>query len=173
MEGHLLDTVIASWICSKRSLNHTMARERLGQLSDDPVYVCSISIGEVDYGFQLRPDIDALYGDEVRQAMRGFKTLDVDHHTSRWYGQIKARLFQSHAPRDKKNQVKQVPVERLRYLVSGNQLGIQENDLWIVSVAIQHNLVFVTNDRAEGMRRVLDAAGYFDRTQFWTPDSTA
>ena len=35
-------------------------------------------------------------------------------------------------------------------------LGIQENDLWQASVAMERNLVLVTNDR---MSRIADVAG--------------
>ena len=47
-------------------------------------------------------------------------------------------------------------------------MGIQENDLWIVSTAVQYNLVFVTDDRRGGMRNIIEKANYSHRTQFWS-----
>ena len=56
-------------------------------------------------------------------------------------------------------------VEDIIDRTTGKELGIQENDLWILSVAVQYNLVFVTNDR---MIRAIEATRYSDRTEYWT-----
>jgi len=42
--------------------------------------------------------------------------------------------------------------------VTGAELGIDEPDLLIASVAIAHNFILVTNDQNAGMERVKQAA---------------
>jgi predicted nucleic acid-binding protein len=38
--------------------------------------------------------------------------------------------------------------------VTSQELGIQENDLWMAAQALEYNLVFVTNDKMERIREV-------------------
>ena len=50
---------------------------------------------------------------------------------------------------------------------TSKELGVQENDLWIVSVAIQYDLRFITTDKmqriAEVAKRILD----YDLIEVW------
>ena len=68
--------------------------------------------------------------------------------------------------------------EQLCEKVTGTELGIDEPDLIIASVALAQNLVLVTNDTKAGMSRVKEAAekvyreGMFPiqlRTENWLP----
>jgi len=128
------------------------------------VYVSVVSIAEVEYGLRIAPSIDAQRQSTVRSAMTSFEVLHIDHHTAEEYAKIRANLFRTHSPRNSRGRLTQKHVEDLVDRTTGKELGIQENDLWIVSVAIQYNLIFVTNDR---MHRVIDAAKYSERTEFW------
>ena len=96
--------------------------------------------------------------------MASFKVLHVDQHTAKTYAEIRAKLFRTHAPRNRRGRLTKKYVEDLVDRTTGKELGIQENDLWIVSVAVQYNLIFVTNDK---MQRVIEAAIYADRTEYW------
>ena len=100
--------------------------------------------------------------------MGTYQVLPIDQHTAQIYGRIRASLFNAFAPRDNRNRVARAYVEDLRERTSGKELGIQENDLWIVSTAIQYNLMFVTDDRRGGMRNIVAKANYTRRTQFWS-----
>lgn len=164
IEGYLLDTTIASasWDCG--APGHTNVRQRLEKLGNALVYVSAVSIAEVEYGLRTAPAIDVQRQSTVRDAMAGFKVLDVDRHTAEAYAEIRADLFRAHSPRNRRGRLTQRRVEDLVDRTTGKELGIQENDLWIVSVAVQYNLIFVTNDR---MQRVIDAATYSERTEFW------
>ena len=128
------------------------------------VYVAAVSIAEVEYGLLTAPNIDAPRQSIVRDAMSSYSVLDVDRHTAKTYAEIRARLFQRHSPRDLRGRLTRKYVEDLREPTTGKELGIQENDLWIISVAVQHNLIFVTGDR---MCRLVSAAQYYERTEFW------
>jgi hypothetical protein len=48
--------------------------------------------------------------------------------------------------------------EQLFDRVTGRDLGIDERDLLIVSVAVQYNLILATADRNQGMRSIEQAA---------------
>ena len=53
--------------------------------------------------------------------------------------------------------------------VTGQELGIDENDLWIAAQSIAHNLVLVSNDR---MLKIRTAAGVVLDLEDWekSPD---
>lgn len=135
-EGHLLDTSVASWIWDGRNPNHTAARARLAQLGNAPVFVCPVTIGEIEYGLGVSLAMDRQRHAAVRSAMAGYQVLPIDHHTSRTYGEIRAALFIQHAPRDSRGRITKKVPEDLLEPTTGKALGIQENDLWIVSVAV-------------------------------------
>ena len=96
--------------------------------------------------------------------MASFKILQIDHHTSQDYARVRAGLFKKFAPRKNRDSRRKKYVEDLVEQTTGKQLGIQENDLWIVSTAVQYDLLFATRDR---MRRLLEVAGHSERTEFW------
>lgn len=166
-EGYLLDTSVASWLWDGGNSRHAAARARLAELGDAPGFVCSITIGEIEYGLAVSPAMDAQRHALVRSAMAGYVVLPIDHHTGQTYGEIRAALFEQHSPRDARGRMTRKAPEDLVERTTGKALGIQENDLWIVSVAVQYDLRFVTGDRAAGMRRVLAAANYLSRAEFW------
>ena len=130
------------------------------------MFISAVSVAESEYGLELVP-LDAKMKLDIRNAMATYTILSIDRHTAEIYGRVRAILFNSHAPRKQLDKVGTRYAEDLREFTSGKELGIQENDLWIVSVAVAYNLVFVTADRAGGMRRIVDAANYTNRTQYW------
>lgn len=165
IEGYLLDTSIASAAWDYGAPSHRIVRQRLERLGDAPVSVAAVSIAEVEYGLQVAQYIDTQRQAAVRSAMASFHVLDVDRHTGETYAGIRANLFRKHSTRGNRGKLTKRYVEDLVDRTTGKQLGIQENDLWIVSVAVQYNLIFVTNDK---MRRVIEAAKYSERTDYWT-----
>ncbi len=166
MEAYLLDTSIASPAWYEGHKRHKDVRERLESLGDDAVFVSAVSIAEVQYGLRLVA-LDAQKHQSIRSALERYKVIPVDHHTAQTYAETRATLFKAYAPRDRRNRISSAYIEDLRERTSGKELGIQENDLWIVSVAVQYNLVFVTADQGGGMRKIVDAANYAHRTEYW------
>ena len=163
-EGYLLDTNIASASWDLGAPRHNDVRQRLKDLEDHLVYVAAVSIAEVEYGLQVAPAIDSERQAAVRNAMASFRILGITEHTARAYAQLRANLFRTHSPRNRRGRLTQRLVEDLVESTTGRELGIQENDLWIVSTAVEQNLIFVTSDR---MERVIEAAHYSERTEFW------
>ncbi len=166
-EAYLLDTSIASIAGYEGDERHAGVREWLDGLQDDAVFVSAVSVAESEYGLNLNP-LDAQSQQDIRSAIGTYQVLPIDHHTARVYGPIRAALFRAYAPRDYRNRITARYIEDLREPTSGKELGIQENDLWIVSVAVQYNMAFVTADGGGGMRAIVEEAHYAHRTTFWT-----
>jgi tRNA(fMet)-specific endonuclease VapC len=60
----------------------------------------------------------------------------VDEKTAKIYGQIKASLIKEFGPKQKSK----------RKTIKITQLGFDENDLWITSIAIRNQLTLVSAD---------------------------
>lgn len=131
------------------------------------IFICPVTLAEIEYGLQTSPNIDNMRQQEVRSRMRQYPVLPIDRHTVYEYARIRAALFRQFSPKDRRGRLEKKYVEDLKETTTGRELEIQENDLWIVSVAVQHDLLFITSDAASGMRRVLDATNYRHRTQIW------
>src|SRR5258706_7042523 len=167
-DAYLLDTSIATIAWDGGHLSHKLVRGRLAALDDDFISVCAISIGEKEYGLQVSPGIDVARSEAVRSAMLQYQVWPIDHHTSTYYGQLRGELFKRYASRDKHNRLKEKRPEALIDKTTARDLGIQENDLWIVSVAVQYDLQLITADKR--IERILEIArdvfGY-DRANVW------
>ena len=166
-EAYLLDTSIVSIAGYEGDARHMGVREWLDGFENDVVFISAVSIAESEYGLNLNP-LDAQSQQDIRSAIGAYQVLPIDRHTAGVYGPIRAALFRKYAPRDYRNRISTRYVEDLREPTTGKELGIQENDLWIVSVAVQYNMVFVTADGSGGMRNIVDEANYVHRTRFWT-----
>lgn len=89
---------------------------------------------------------------------------------------LRGELFRRYAHRDKRGRIKAKRPEELRDTTSARELGIQENDLWIVSVALQYDLYLITRD--EHLKRILEIAQAkydYNRYKIWpvTPPTSA
>jgi len=166
-EGYLLDTNIASLAFDAGRKEHVEVRERLSKLGEETIFICPVSVGEVEYGLKVACPADETRQNVVRKALGNYETLLIDRHTAESYSTIRAELFNKYGIKRSSGKFKTKYVEELIDPTSGKELGIQENDLWIASVAIQYNLVFITSDHAEGMRRIIEAAGHEARTEYW------
>jgi len=165
--GYLLDTNVASALWDKRDPKHTYVRSQLALLKEGLFYVSAVTLGEVEFGLRISPRIDKERHELVREAMSGFKTLDITRHTATTCALIKSRLFERYAPRKKRGRLKTKRVNRLVDPLTGQELGIQYDDLWIVATAADHELVLITTDKGGCMERVVEAANYRKNTLWW------
>lgn len=154
MDGYLLDTSIASVVWDGDHKHHLYVRERLAALGDDPVWVTPITLGEVEYGLALRPTLDPARQQGVRTAMQSYQVLPLDPNTAGPYGQLRGALFRTYGSQTAKGHIKEKRPENLLDKTTARELGIQENDLWIVSVAVQYDLCLITADGR--MQPILD-----------------
>jgi tRNA(fMet)-specific endonuclease VapC len=168
-DAYLLDTSIASIVFDADHPSHEAVRARvLGLGARSTVWICSISFGEIEYGLQVSPAIPAGRHAAIRSTLGQYHVYDVDRHTARYYGELRGALFRRFATREAKGRLKQKQPEALLDPATAKELGVQENDIWILAVAIQYNLTFVTLDR---MTRLVEAAvevHSYDRVSLWT-----
>ena len=167
--GYLLDTSTISVMSREHKPLHQAAMDWLDEINEnDRVYISVITLSEIRFGLELaRPqDLSPNRKKEIQDFVNRYSVLGVDKNTSMLYGKIRSDLFKKYAGRDSKNKVRVGSVESLRELTSERELGIQENDLWIVSVAIQHNMKFVTADSRGSMKKIVEIANYEEQTIF-------
>jgi tRNA(fMet)-specific endonuclease VapC len=154
-DGYLLDSSVASAAWDVLHQKHTAVRAWLDGLGDAPVWVSAVTVGEIAYGLALVPTGDASRHAEVRAAMALYRRLDVDHHVADTYAALRAELFRRYAPKSKRGLPKQKRPEGLLDPTTGRELGIQENDLWILSTAVTRRLALATMD---DMTRLFEVA---------------
>lgn len=72
--------------------------------------------------------------------------LPINGNVSEVYGELRALLFEKYIRKGKNKHP-----EQLIDPVTATEIGIEENDLWIVAQAMAYNLTLITNDK---MRRI-------------------
>ena len=167
--GYLLDTSTISVMRREHKPLHQAAMDWLDGIDEnDRIYISAITLSEIRFGLELaEPQVlPPNRKKEIQEFVESYSVLGVDKNTSMLYGKIRSDLFKKYAGRDSKNRVKVGSVENLRELTSERELGIRENDLWIVSVAMQHNLKFVTADSKGSMKKIVEIANYEEQTIF-------
>lgn len=157
-KGYLLDTNIISYLARPKSPQYNSVRSHLSRLrNDEPVLLPVIAIAEIEFGIAKAGD---KLSDELKDVLRKFfesypNHLGIGDNTVEPYSLVRAGLWRKYGGRRHK-----VP-EELFQKVTGKQLGIDERDLLIASVAIEYGLVLVTADMK--MRPIIDAAGELEK----------
>ena len=122
--------------CSRLILRDANLILRLSEIPDRNVATCAIVAGElinmVEQSQQRSQNIIL-----IQNFLDRIYIHPIDSETSKVYGKLKAAVFDKFAPRDKN--------KRRKFTVQN--IGFDENDLWIAATAIQHNLTIVTTDR--------------------------
>lgn len=158
MKVYLLDTNAASALWDEGDEHHDDALEFATNAgaSGDVIYVSRITIGEIEYGYELYTSKEPARRRKAEANMRAFTLIrDTDKGTTAPYAKIRAELYRQKAPRKPSGHIKNVRPERLIDKTTGQELGIQENDLWIAAIAVEYNMILVTDDR---MRHIQEAA---------------
>ncbi len=179
MRAFLLDTNIwAYWYNHKgypkesaniqKQIEELITREQnVEQFVWQPA-ISVISWGEIDYGYNVMPKKEQAREAEFRKFNSGVAPwlVPINRHTAKTYGELRARLFEKYAPRNKRT--KGLRPEQLIDPVTSLELGIQENDLWIAAQAATFNLTLVTND---AMKRISEVAGKSLHIANWAVNS--
>ncbi len=159
MHVFLLDTCVwSNWFDVKKE-QHMNVKSHIQKLPSDSVLGISIiSWGEVAYGHKVNllkansldeTPIQTEYIQFIKSKRP--KTFEIDIHTANKYGELRALLFEKHAPKKRKSGLRP---EQLINPITSREIGIQENDLWIAAQAITRNLTLVTNDKLNRIREV-------------------
>jgi len=155
VRGYLLDTNILNFWFNPACPEHSSVMARVNALDPGaPLRLSAISWGEIEYGHRCVSRDSTPRQMEFSQFVETKlpHELPIGKGTSEYYGEIRSRLFDKFAPKNRKNGLR--PCQLIEAL-TGKELGIQENDLWIAAQAAEFNLVLVTHDR---MIRIQDVA---------------
>jgi len=150
---YLLDTNIISYLARPECAQYYNVKRHLSQVdSPERVLLPVITIAEIEFGIAKA---GTRLSDQLKGVLRRFFEsyplhLGIDDNTVEPYSLVRAELWRRYGGKKKK-----VP-EELFEKVTGKQLGIDERDLLIASVAIQYGLVLVTADKR--MKPIIDAA---------------
>ncbi len=169
MPGYLIDTqTISYWFYGASGRYPTVqAAAEARRSADAPLYISAISLGEIQYGHGVEP----LGAASVRESFVKFvrdkfpQVLTVCRHTAEPYGRIRTILFEMFGPESRKSKKKRP--EELCDPTTGRELGIDENDLWIVAQAAERNLVLVTHDKMVRIREALQESEIGVRIEDW------
>lgn len=148
MNGYLLDTNAASVLWDGRHRDHGKINAFLENISQSPIWISVVVLAEVEHGLKTAPKMDRTRQNDVRNEMAKFPlVLDMDKHTVAPYSDLRTELFKKYSPKDRKGRLTAKRPENLFDRTSAKELGVQENDIWLASQAIQYNLILVTQDR--------------------------
>lgn len=164
MKDYLLDTNIIGHLAEYKSGIQTersmSVKNYLSLLPESTrLFICSISVGELEYGLQVTSPRDLEKLQHIRDLIGPFPIklqLSINSDVAKnYYAKLKAKLFEACAPTDKKSRPKRI--DQWKDPVTAKELKIQENDIWIASVAMAFNLILVTNDKMNSIKKVVGA----------------
>jgi predicted nucleic acid-binding protein len=141
--------------------HHASTLRRFQQVNPQFVLLPTMAVAELEFGMQRAPNLRPEKREELRRFIRRFEQLPFDENSIQPYALVRAELWRRHGKtRLKGKRVAWVEYhpEQLCEKVTGDDLGIDEPDLIIASVAMAQNLVLVTADTKSGMIRVTEAA---------------
>lgn len=142
MPGYLLDTNhISAW----EEQNPILLGRFRAKPAENIVWVCPISLGEIECGMRITPDANPAR----RAACRRFIEENVLHFvreigitTRDSYAQIMERIWNAHRPAHG-------GISTQQHLSTH---GVDVNDVWIAAVAIEHGLILLTTDAMTTIR---------------------
>jgi tRNA(fMet)-specific endonuclease VapC len=129
--SYLLDTNH----CSQIIMQKPTLLNKLTQYQQEKLFTCSIVQGELIDMVERSQQKDANF-QLVKQFLSGIQVYSVTPEVSDVYGNLKARIFDHFAPKDKS--------QRRRFQL--RDLGFGDNDLWIAATAIHHGFILVSCD---------------------------
>jgi predicted nucleic acid-binding protein len=139
MEIYLFDTNV--W--SKWFREEPFVLNKISQIDKTSKILLSCVVwGEVMYGAKANKAFDVKSYNEFIHHRSEPELLPIDKHISDIYGELRASLFEKYIQKGKNKRP-----EQLIDPVTATEIGIDENDLWIVAQAIAYNLTLVTNDK--------------------------
>lgn len=158
MPVYLLDTNIISNQWDELSDKHQDVKDFIDDCDEkDWFCITCISVAEIQYGYNVVIKTDIERKKRLYEGLNSYKTIFyVDKNAIKPYACIRAALFNKYGKRNLRGLINEKQPEQLIEITSAKKLGIQENDLWIVAIAIAYDMTFVTAERK--MNRLLEIA---------------
>ncbi len=158
VDGYLLDNNVISVLARPSDPRYAGIESHLSALGDAPVMLPVIAIAEIEFGMATAANPNPAQQAQVRTFFGRYPLhLGIDDNTVEAYAQLRAEIWRLYATPKQRGHKERLP-EQLKDRTTGKELGIDERDLLIASVAAQYNLVLATMDQNEGMRRIEAAA---------------
>jgi predicted nucleic acid-binding protein len=148
MSGHLIDTSVLSAYYRPAHPKHGAVAATLEALPTNALQLVSVvTLAEVMYGLALAERISGKSLPELRELVQRIAThahLEISHHTSAAYADLKARVAASCLKPGKRKLPRYL--EEWVSSASSQKLQVGENDLWIAAQAKERDLTIVTCD---------------------------
>jgi tRNA(fMet)-specific endonuclease VapC len=128
---YLLDTNHCSYLLRRESAVY----DRAIATGTENLATCVIVQGELIFMAENSEQKQQNLAD-VNNFLRYLRIYRIDEATAVIYGQLKAALINQFAPKEKRQRRKTKIID----------IGFDENDLWIASIALQHHLTLVSSD---------------------------
>lgn len=169
-KDYLLDTNVIAYYAemktgcrSEECCNLEDKLAKLPQVPKPKLLLCSINIGEIEYGLNVAEYKDTYQQKLMRDSITPFPLKDINIHVAKNYGVLRSRLFNYCAPRKKKKRGSDKKrIEEWIDPTTSKELQIQENDLWIAAVAMTYNLILVTHDAMKPIKAIAGSDIEFD-----------
>jgi tRNA(fMet)-specific endonuclease VapC len=116
---------------------------KLSNTTNIKMATCLIVRGELMFGVH-KSDQVAENLQKIERFLEDTPLYGMDIETTNIYGKLKASIVERFGPKDKSK----------RRNVKTESLGFKDNDLWIASIAIQHDMILVSADK-----RILELQG--------------
>jgi predicted nucleic acid-binding protein len=149
METYLLDTSALSPLIDGLHSNHAKAKALISSIATSPIYVSSVALAELMFGFEIHEKARSKKLQNAEQMLldaQSYPTLEIGKHTAPEYASIKAKVAAYYLPNVTK-QFRSKWVEEWINKFTGLELGIQEGDLWVCAQACEKNYTLVADDK--------------------------
>ncbi len=149
----LLDNNVISVLASDKDGRRPNTEAHLRASSGCQILLPIMAVAEIECGMARvhNPSAEPQRV-KVREFLARFPVLPFDENVVRPYSLLRAKLWEMCGQPAGSGREKTLKLpEELCDPVSGNQLGIDERDLQIVSIALAYNLALATLDRETGM----------------------
>jgi len=158
MKGYIYDTSVLSALLDASHARHHDIQQAVTSLAQDSShFVSAISLAELTFGVRMSETFAPAKMPILRQVLadvRAYGVLEIGHHTSAAYADLKTNLAKCYLPkvnrRDRPRWLEQWPINN-----SGQKLQVDENDLWLCAQSKERSLTLLTADG--GMQRISDA----------------
>jgi predicted nucleic acid-binding protein len=156
---YLLDTNVISDLTDETRSGFAALSARFATAQPQQVLLPSMAVGEIRFGFAKAPNLRPDKRATIDTFIARFEQVPFDKDCVEPYAIVRAELFKMHGtPEGKRSKFTEKHPEELTDKITGKELGIDEPDLIIASIAMAMNLILVTSDSKAGMTRVKEAA---------------